>query len=412
MSQENNSQQYIFRTRRPTRHRITAADGALDSPQAHAGKSHYPASLVSDPRSRASHNHAVLSTVIREAQQTYGNNALQPSQAGDIGASFRQRAVQRWEATRQARQSSPHPVAIQRTALLNLQRKAIKDGDAEVGQYDALAGLESSYQSKWEKEKKSVGVSYHMSNAEKTDGTKLPRAVAHAHVTGNGQNIAGISVKSSPGGGGAQWVSPHSIHPATRAEILSDMQAQTPNPFEVTNIRKVSMVTGTWNAPHDPVPTVSKLNETIYIAEPGGFVSPKTISVALIYDINTGKYKRGDMFATEDEAQKAANKMPMPAPTPKAAPVKPAPAKVEPAPIGPTEAELKKRAKNAAKRQRQKEAARASKSRPSAETETEEAEGGEEVEETTATTPAVSEQTAGLWAWLTWAAAKVGLASE
>jgi len=295
----------------------------------------YPSSLLDNSSAKASYNSPVRQAVIQQLQQTEGNQALQRRLAGGDQtqtSSYGERAVQRWQASREARhsdephdQASPdpeHTTALQRKKIastpeqtptpITLQLKSIKQGDNVVGEYDSLGGLESSYQSSWEGEKKSVGVSYHMVNARRMPGNvPVATAVAHAHVTRNGQLIDGVSVKDAPGGGGGQWVRPDALNSTTKAEIINDMKAQTPNPIEVTNIRKVSMVTGHWTPPHQSVPTTNVF-ETIFIALPGGFVEEKKVSADLIYDIATGKYLKTDMYATKKEAQEAADRMPEP----------------------------------------------------------------------------------------------------
>lgn len=197
-------------------------------------------------------------------------------------------------------------------AGLAVQMKPIRSGGAIAGDYDGLNGLESSYQSSWETEKKSVGVSYRMTNARTAAHLAMPDAVAHAHVSANGSVIAGVGLKEQPGAGGAQWIAPKALDPVSAAELTQDMRAQAPNPRQVTNIRKVSMATDAWDdPPHQPGPQ-AKVVETIYVALPGGFVERKKLDAALIYDIHTGDYRAHDMYASEAEAAVAANLIPMP----------------------------------------------------------------------------------------------------
>src|SRR5687767_3186547 len=328
-----------------------------------------PTSILGDPRTNASYNRPVHSAVMRQMQQTYGNRAVQRSLLGlrngeSVPRNHHDQVVQRWQASRQTR------VAVQRTAALNqdyeydagpvaervvntlamhggaspvqrettrkgveteapieakganstplsLQLKEIKSSDGTIkGEYDGLSTLESSYQSEWEDEKKAVGVSYWMTNAREPNGTPVGRGVAHAHVKGNGKVIAGVSAKRRPGGGPtARWVPPSELSSATASELTAEMLALSPTPQEITNIRKVSMVTNTWNPPHQSVPgvtTPTKLNETVYIAEPGGFVQEKKLSAEFIYAAASGRYLSKDMYATPEEAEAAGLLMPMP----------------------------------------------------------------------------------------------------
>jgi hypothetical protein len=194
-----------------------------------------------------------------------------------------------------------------------------KQDDSVVGSYDGLGGLESSYKSSWEGQKKSTGVSYFLQNARKPggvvapNGIPVPTAVAHAHVKDNGATIAGVSVKEAPGQQGAQWIPPKELSAQTRAELVNEMETQTPTPSEVTNIRKVSMVTGNWIAPHLPGDDAGTLKERVYRALPGGFVESASLPVDQIYDAATGQYQP-DLYRTKQEAQSAAETMPWPEP--------------------------------------------------------------------------------------------------
>ena len=203
------------------------------------------------------------------------------------------------------------PSSLVRASLLDIQRKDIKDTNSTiVGEYDGLGALESSYQSTYENEKKSVGVSYFLANARDNNGVQKPNAVAHAHVKGNGKSIEGISVKHNPGNLGAQWVAPNDLHQVTTSELRGEMERAQPSPLEITNMRKVFIVTGNWqNPPHQPGddPGPSKLTETVYIVGADGFVEERRrLSADLIYDVATGRYRQDNMFASKAEADAAA----------------------------------------------------------------------------------------------------------
>lgn len=71
------------------------------------------ASFLGDPRLQGQGNAPVRAAVMRQMQRTYGNHAVQrrlSNQGQSIAQTFRQRAVQRWQAARNSRQDPTSPV--------------------------------------------------------------------------------------------------------------------------------------------------------------------------------------------------------------------------------------------------------------------------------------------------------------
>jgi len=117
---EDSSQHDTSQAKQPVDHHTTQnARGFGQQPLSPGNDPLYPTSLLNDPRLSRRGNEPVLIALMRQAQQTYGNRALQrqpaDSDQGTTGNHI-ERAVQRWEASRQER------THLQRSTLIPVQR--------------------------------------------------------------------------------------------------------------------------------------------------------------------------------------------------------------------------------------------------------------------------------------------------
>lgn len=218
-----------------------------------------------------------------------------------------------------ARPAAPSPLPVVQLKDIKTKAKAV------VGTYDSVGAYESDYKSTWDAAaNKNFGVSYYLVNAKDASKVALPTAVTHAHVSGNGTVVDGISVKDAPGGGGAQVVSPADISDETAGALRGEMNAHALKPQYINNRRMVSRETGNWlpnsqpgDGDFDKSTGYDKktkkdgkgnkahiVQEQVYFSDGDNWTSSATKTANNLYDANTG-VRVSHVYKTENQAQAA-----------------------------------------------------------------------------------------------------------